>query len=310
MATVFWGNSNDIATLTNIFAVSSVPTDPTTVSCVITDPTGVAVTHTFAGAAPADITKVSTGDYQLLVPCAIAGLWSYVWIGTGVASDIQAGTWTAQPTTLGQNYTSAEEMQERLGLAAGTNTQTQLMAVQAAASWINGHCGRHFYQVSETRTYIPYNIYELPLDDIVSVSSFTLDYNGNGVYDTTWTQNTNYELAVGADEFNQLASGELRPFTRARVINVSGGTGNYFPFVWPFSRLDRVKVTATWGWPAVPMAVRNASLQLAVELFKLKDAPFGIQGSPDFGVIRIARANPVIMQMLEPYRSSKRKVGV
>lgn len=310
MATVFWGNSADIATLTNIFMVSGVDTDPNTVSCVITDPTGTAVTHTYGGAAPADISKVMTGEYQLQVPCATAGLWSYVWIGTGAASDIQAGTWTVQPTaTLNQYYTSAEELQERIGLSAGSNYQTQLMAVAAAASWINGHCGRHFYQVAETRTYVPYNIYELPIDDVVSISSFSLDYNGAGVYDTSWTQDVNYQLVRGVDEFNQLASGEQRPYTRARVTNVAGA-GNWFPFIFPFSRLNRVQITGTWGWPAVPMAVRNASLQLAVELFKLKDAPFGQSGSSDLGAVTIVGRNPIIALLLEPYRSSKRKVGV
>jgi len=309
MATVFWGSSADIATLTNIFSVSGVDTDPATVSCVITDPTGTAVTHTYLGAVPADISKVMTGEYQLLVPCATPGLWSYVWIGTGAASDIQAGTFTVNPTSVAQYYTSVEELQERIGLSSASQPLSQLMAVQAAASWINGYCGRHFYQLTETRTYVPYNIYELPIDDIVSVSSFSLDYNGAGVYDTSWTQNVNYELARGVDEFNALASGEQRPYTRARVTNVAGA-GNWFPFIFPFSRLDRVQITGTWGWPAVPFAVKNASLQLAVELYKLKDAPFGTAGSSDLGAITIVGTNRLIAALLEPYRSSKRKVGV
>ncbi len=311
MATVFWGDGSgaDIATLTAFFALAGVPTDPNAVSCVITDPNGTAITHTFGGASPSDITKVMTGEYQLQVPCAIAGLWGYVWIGTGTASDIQAGTWTAQPVGRAAYYTSAEELQERLGLSGSSYTQTQLMAVQAATSWVNGHCGRHFNQVTETRTFMPRDVYELVIDDIVSVTSFTLDYNGAGVYDTSWVQDVNYQLVRGMDEFNMLASGEPRPYTRARVTNVAGA-GNWFPFIYPFSRLDRVKITGAWGWPAVPAAVRNASLQLAVEMYKLKDAPFGVAGSIDLGAIRIVGANPMIGLLLEPYRSSKRRVGV
>lgn len=313
-ATVYYDNANSINVLSYTFTVNGVPTDPGAVSCVITDPAGGAITHTYAGTAPADITKVGTGVYTLAVPsvpsvAGVDGLWSFEWIGTAPAAQVVAGTWDVEPVTLAQYYTAAEELQERLGLSATANIQTQLLAVQAAASWINGHCGRHFYRITETRTFVPYNIYETPLDDLVSVTAVNLDFNGNGVYDTAWTQNVNYQLARGVDEFNALASGEPRPYTRARVINTAGA-GNFFPFIWPFSHLDRVQVVGTWGWPVVPAAVRNASLQLAVELFKLKDAPFGIQGSADFGVIRIARSNPLIAGMLEPYRSSKRKVGV
>jgi hypothetical protein len=48
-----------------------------------------------------------------------------------------------------------------------------------------------------------------------------------------------------------------------------------------------VQITALWGWPAVPSLVTEACYQLAEETFKLKDAPFGVAGVNDFGVLRI-----------------------
>jgi hypothetical protein len=293
-----------------IFKVSGSPADPTAVSCVITDPTGVAVVHTYLGASPADITKSGTGDYKLNIGSTIFGLWGYAWIGTGLATDVQAGTWTVGPaSTLNQLYTSVEEVKSRLKIT-DTNDDFELQgAVQAAANAIQGYTGRHFYQLTETRTFRPYSIWEQPIDDLVSITQLAVDYNGTGVFDTIWTNNVDYELQIGVDEFNALASGEKRPFTWVRVINAAGG-GRFFPFVWPFSRLDRIQIQGTWGWPAVPYGIRQASLQIASEFYKLKDSPFGLAGSSEFGLIRLPRQNPYITRLLTPYIHPRRKVGV
>jgi hypothetical protein len=40
---------------------------------------------------------------------------------------------------------------------------------------------------------------------------------------------------------------------------------------------------------------------LAEETFKLKDAPFGVAGFGDFGVVRV-RENPAVARLLAPYK--------
>lgn len=308
-ATIFYTGSAEFATLANTFQVSGTPTDPTTVSCVITDPTGTAVTHTYSGAAPADITKTGTGAYQLNVACTITGLWSYEWIGTGTASDIQAGTWTVQPNPAGQFYVSVEELKDRLRITDTGDDMSMQFAVQSASRWVEGHCGRYFWQGPDTRTYVPYDIYELPLDDLVSVTSLKIDRDGDGIFEETWVSGTDYELAVAPFEFNQLPSGEARPYTLARAINAGGG-GKFFPFTWPFSRLDRIQVVGQFGWPSVPIQVKQATLQLATDFYKFKDAPFGMAGSSDLGVVHVSADWVTIMALLTSYISSKRKVGM
>jgi hypothetical protein len=311
-ATVFFQDAagDDVATLQMVFQISGVATDPTAVSCVITDPTGAAVTHTFGGVAPADITKLATGTYQLLVPSTIVGMWSFVWVGTGAASDIQAGTWTVNPAaTLGQFYTSVEEVKDRLGITDTASDFQLTTAVQATARAIEGFCGRFFYQLAETRTFQPYDIWELPVDDLVAVTALNVDLDGDGVFETAWVRNVDYELIVGPNEFNQMATGEMRPYTLIRVINAAGG-GRFFPFTWPFSRLDRIQIIGTWGWPAVPFGVKQAAMQIASEFFKLKDSPFGLAGTSEFGVMRVPKQNPYITKLLQPYVNPRRRVGV
>jgi hypothetical protein len=72
--------------------------------------------------------------------------------------------------------------------------------------------------------------------------------------------------------------------------------------------LDRIQITGVFGWPAVPAAVKQASLISAADLFRMKDAPFGVAGFGEFGAVKIT-ANPKVMALLQRYISPKR-VGV
>lgn len=311
-ATVFYDSSSEIALISNTFQSGSpaVPADPTTVSCVVTDPSGAQVVHTYLGAAPADITKVSTGVYTLQVPCSPAvagvdGLWSFTFIGTGAVSDVQPGTWRVLALDQSRWYVGPEELKDRLG-QTDPGTDSIITSVCLAASrWIDTYCGRHFFRFTDTRTYQPSDIWLLPVDDLVSVTSLKIDQDGDGIYETTWTQNTNYMLRVGDGQFNQLASGEPKPYTQVQVI----GQSNWFPFTWPFVHLDRVQITGVFGWPQVPPVVAQAALLIAADWFKLKDAPFGVAGIGDLGVLRVS-ANPWIAEQLRCYIKGRGKVGV
>lgn len=305
---------NEIALISNTFTnAAGQPADPTAVSCVITDPSGASVVHTYSGALPADVIKVSTGKYTLSVPCAPAvagadGLWGYEWIGTGAVSDVQPGTWRVLPEAVSQLwYVGLEEMKDRLSITDNTDDSTLQTAIAATAGWVNEYVGRHFNQVTETRTFMPHGIYELDTDDIVPGAAITVnvDYDGDGIYEQHWTKDHDYQLILGRYTFNVGASGTPRPYGKIRVIN----SGVTFPFVYPMSPLNRVQVITTWGWPAVPWAASEANRILAADLFKMKDAPFGIAGVSDLGVTRIS-SNPWLVELLKPYMRPKRKVGV
>ena len=312
-ATVFYDSSAEVALLTNTFTSSGNQADPTTVSCIVTDPSNTSVTHTFAGAAPADISKVSTGKYTLAVPCSPAvagvdGLWGFEWIGTGAVSDVQPGTWRVLPASVSQLwYVGLEEMKGRLGITDTSQDYEIQTSIAASAGWVNSYTGRHFNRVTETRTYQPDNIYELDIDDVVPGSAITVsvDQDGDGVYEQAWTQGTDYVLKLGRGRYNVNASGEARPYRKLQVA----GSGKLLPFTWPLTHLDRVQIATTWGWTAVPWQVTEANRILAADLFKLKDAPFGVAGVSDIGLVRI-QSNPWLVEMLRPYVNPRRKAGV
>jgi hypothetical protein len=71
---------------------------------------------------------------------------------------------------------------------------------------------------------------------------------------------------------------------------------------------EAVRVTAWWGWPAVPQAIHEACMLQASRLLSRRDAPFGVAGSPETGteVRLLARLDPDVEILLKPY---VRKIG-
>lgn len=253
--------------------------------------------------------KVSTGKYTLSVPCSPAisgvdGLWQFEWIGTGAVSDVQPGTWRVLPPSIGTWYIGLEEFKDRLGITDTADDSQAQIAIQTVCGWINQYCGQHFNRITETRTFVPHYLERIIIDPVVTVSSFQVDRDGDGTFEETWVQNTDYQLRVGRDSYNVNATGFPRPYREAVTVQ----SGKLFPFIYPFARLDRVQVAGTWGWFQVPPEIAQAAFLLAADLFKMKDAPFGVAGVSELGVTRI-QANPWLVEMLRPY-SHRRKVGV
>lgn len=315
-ATVFYDSPNEIALLTNTFLnASGTPADPTTVSCTVTDPSGAQVVHTYSGASPADITKVLTGKYALAVACSPAvtgvdGLWGFEWTGTGAVSDVQPGTWRVLPASISQLwYVGLEEMKDRLGVTDSSEDYALQTAIATTAGWVNEFCGRHFNRITEARTYQPTNVWLLDIDDLIDDPSITVavDQDGDGVYEQPWTRDTDYQLRYGAFRYNPnvMGTGAARPFRQLQVIQ----SGKWLPFTWPYSHLDRVRVIGPWGWPQVPWQVAEANRILAADLFKMKDAPFGVAGVTDIGVARV-QANPWLVELLRAFVNPRHKVGV
>lgn len=295
-ATVFYADpSAELATLTNTFDVDGTPTDPTSVTLTITDPSGNVTTPS--------VTHSGTGVYTCDVACTADGVWLYKWTGTGTASDVVEGTWTV--STIDRSlYATVEELKSRLGITTTADDFELTLAVQAASRSIDEMCGRFFWQdINATRTYIPESIYRQSIDDCVSVTTLKVDRDGDGVYEETWTQGTDYALEVTPGRYNTSSLGEAWPYTGFNIIGPK-----YIPVIWPWRHLDAIQITGTFGWPAVPLAVKQAALIVAADLFKLKDAPFGVAGISDLGIMRV-QTNSQVYMLLSRYISGQR-VGV
>lgn len=162
-----------------------------------------------------------------------------------------------------------------------TSDDTKLTRVITSASrGIDKFTGRRFWidDAPSARVYRPGRrvVWDrdgqlLMVDDIASVSGLVVESGTTG----SWTAITDYEVMPE----NALADG--RPITS--LLRLAWWFGGYGL---------RLRVTAIWGWPAVPAEVIEATLIQAARLYRRKDSPEGVLGSADWGAIRVGRIDP------------------
>jgi hypothetical protein len=167
------------------------------------------------------------------------------------------------------------------------------IAIEAASREIDGVCNRVFYSTSGTRVYQNVDSFITNTDDIISIT--TLKTSDDGViYDTTWTT-ADYQL----EPLNGVSGGLVQPFTRIRAI------GDYLFPVWSvtgtYGNKASVQIAGVFGWSAVPTAVRQACILLAMRHWKRYDSPLGVAGFGDIGAIRVGRTDPDVQALLAPF---------
>lgn len=87
-----------------------------------------------------------------------------------------------------------------------------------------------------------------------------------------------------------------RPWTKIFVPNWSA-----FPYdVFHTSR--KIQVTGTWGWPATPDEIVQATLLQTTRLFRRKDSPQGVMGDSQWGLIRVSSVDPDIQALLRDFK--------
>lgn len=187
-------------------------------------------------------------------------------------------------------YASTAQIKAALRVTDAIDDALISMAGSAASSLIDGYCGRTFGTVSEVRYFAPDNGYLLQVDDLagtaITVESSTVS---DQVFDVTWTA-TDYQL----EPLNGDADGLTWPYTRLRAIDT-----RLWPYAWGEAT---VRITGTWGWPAVPPTITQAAVIQAMRIFRRLDSPLGVAGFGDMGAIRVSRGlDPDVAQLVQPY---------
>src|SRR6266566_4048185 len=188
--------------------------------------------------------------------------------------------------SIGDKYATLSELKTRLGITDSNDDARLTNALATASKSVESFCERQFNDAgtTSTRVYRPDAIYMCQVYDFWTTAGLVIQVNS-----VTW-DNTRYEL----DPLNGVVDGQTGwPYMRIHAI--MGNT--FFPF---WVGKANVSVTAQWGWSAVPDPIHDATLVAAEEIFKLRDAPFGIGGYGAFGVISV-RDNPFVARMCAPY---------
>jgi hypothetical protein len=192
-------------------------------------------------------------------------------------------------------YIELEQLKSTLELTGQTYADRDLqLAINAASRGVDQATGRRFYldtDANQIRYYTPESYHSTPVDDISTLTSVLVDRMGDGVYEETWTNGVEFVL----DPLN--APADFRPYERICVRVFSS-------LSFPYGVEKSVKVTAQFGWTAVPEDVKTATSILAAKLVRrVREAPFGIVGAgTDQGdAMRIASSDPDVRSLLAPY---------
>lgn len=240
-------------------------------------------------------TNDPVGTYYADYSPTIAGAYKAVFAGTGLNQSSERIDFDVVDPAYSVPYVTVDQLKARLGITGtGAADDDELLAACWSASRaIDSMCDRMFYRVTDTRTFEPESTVSAPLPafcDLVSVTTLATDSSGDGVFETTWS-GSDYRLLPA----NPNAAPEPRPYTLIR----STGT-RVFPMLQFPSRPDAVQITGVFGWPQVPFPIRSAAGIAAAELFRMKDAPLGVAGMGEFGVVRV-REIPHVKSLVGPY---------
>ena len=184
------------------------------------------------------------------------------------------------------DYATVEDLKERFSAIPDdddTEDGSFQAAITAASRAVDDYCNRSFGLDDDPspRRFVPVDGRRVHIDDaaeVVSVSVAGSMLSGD---------------AVNLYPLNGVYRGQSG-WPYRRVVSVVGD-------VFPIGSAS-VTVTAVWGWPDVPAVVREATLIVAEETWKLRDTPFGIAGSAEFGQMRVPRFHPRVIAMLSQYR--------
>lgn len=198
------------------------------------------------------------------------------------------------------DYVTAAELKTYLRIGDVVDDALLAVAITAASRAVDHACNRQFGVVAAAEArYYRYDgecldgRQAVPIDDLQSVTNLAVavDIDDNASWDTTITNNTDFDLWP----WNAAADG--KPWTH--VVLRSGTTLGGF-----YRTARSLRVTALFGWTAVPKLVVEATQLQAARFFSRRNATFGVAGSPEVGseVRLLERLDPDVAVALRPVR--------
>jgi hypothetical protein len=189
-------------------------------------------------------------------------------------------------------YCTLQQIKDSLRITDNVDDTLLELAVETASRQIDDYCERVFYTTATTRYFVPRDSYVCETDDILSITTLKSSSAADGNYDVTWTT-SDYQT----EPINGIAGGITSPVTQLRAV------GDY---LFPKSGEEvTVQVVGTFGWSAVPTAIKYATILLSSRLFKRMDSPLGVAGIGDIGVIRVSRIDPDIDALISPFKKMR-----
>jgi hypothetical protein len=196
-------------------------------------------------------------------------------------------------------YCSLAELQDLLRIDDTVDSEQLTIAIDAASARIDAHCGRTFGRdtVASVRRFdvvdmgwrrpsvqsLSVRATLLLVDDIATTTDLLV--NGEAIGDR-----------FTPDPLNALAKNE--PITALRINNGALTPGTI------------ADITARWGWPEIPIAIKQAALILAGRYFKRGDSLLGAMGFGDMGAVMVRNVDPDVESLIARYRRGDTGFGI
>jgi len=189
-----------------------------------------------------------------------------------------------------QGYATLIDVKNALRITDALDDQLIETAIESASRMIDGYSARTFSNAgSAVRDFAATDDLTVIIDDAITITQVESTDEVGGSY-TIWKP-TDYQL----EPLNSRSDGLYMPYTGLRAVNDYA-----FPVV---DQQALVRVTGVWGWPSIPVAIKQATIIQASRLFKRLDSPLGVAGFGDMGAIRVGRyLDPDVEQLVMPYR--------
>jgi hypothetical protein len=187
-------------------------------------------------------------------------------------------------------YCTLADVKAALRITDSVDDSLLEMAVESASRLIDGYACRYFYNAgTATRDFVAEDSYLTIIDDLISLTELkTTDEIGSEY--VTWNPDDYQLRPVNGKQDGLIVSFTSILSTDDLLFNIKGEQA-------------LVRVTGVWGWAAVPIAIKQATIIQASRIYKRLDSPLGVAGFGDLGAIRVGRAlDPDVEQLVMPYR--------
>jgi hypothetical protein len=194
-------------------------------------------------------------------------------------------------------YATLAEVKAALRIPSADTIDDTLieLAIESSSRALDTYTGRYFYNAgTATRYFVADSNYYTVIDDAITITEVATADDLDAVYDNVWTS-----VEYQKEPLNGVSGGITGwPTTALRAVD-----DKLFPVN---SQEACVKITGTWGWSAVPIAVKQATILQAARVFKRNESPLGVLSSPDLGFIRVGtRIDPDVAMLVDPYRTMR-----
>jgi hypothetical protein len=187
-------------------------------------------------------------------------------------------------------YATLSDVKASLRLTDNIDDALLNTAIESASRMIDGFTARTFSNAgTAVRNFAATDEINLIIDDAITVLEVASTDEIGSTY-TIWKP-TDFQL----EPLNSRSDGLYMPYTGIRAVN---------DYLWPVvDQQALVRITATWGFPAVPIAIKQATIIQSSRLYKRLDSPLGVAGFGDMGAIRVGRyLDPDVEQLVMPFK--------